>query len=171
MQIIKGLLASLVLCGLIQPAWSDGVACELQTGCVGRLRIGDSRAAVEKLIGRKVALQFAGDGRAGLTLDKRNDIRRLGFSLPLQISATATDIFFVTQPSMAVVEMISLAIPCTDVQRLRQEAESVGVPTVANPKGGWRVDEQQSRQKFIWGADSQPVCRLWIRAARPIGTS
>lgn len=132
-------------------------------GCLGRIRIGDSLAAVEKLVGRKVELQFAGDERAGLSLESDQDIRRLGIALPSGSPIKAADIFFVTRSPQPVVDMISLGISCEDVQRLRTQVEARGISTLAATKGGWRVDHKKRPREFMWGADTAPVCRLWMR--------
>lgn len=132
---------------------------------MGRIRIGDSVAAVEKLIGRKVDLQFAGNERAGLSLESIQDVRRLGITLPKASSIATADFFFAVRSPQPVIDMVSLGIPCKDVQGLRTQADASGISTVATAKGGWRVDERKKPQKFVWGADMAPVCRFWLRGA------
>ena len=144
--------------------WADRIACGLPYGCLGRIRIGDSSAAVERLIGRKVDLQFAGDGRVGLSLESSKDLRRLGITQPNVSLITAADIFFIVRTPLPVVDMVSLGIPCEDVQRLRAQSQKSGVRTLDAGKGGWRVDRPKF-DKYVWGADMAPVCRFWIRGA------
>jgi hypothetical protein len=161
MRFIAVFLILLLLGFSTLQASAGGGSCDVQEGCLGRIRIGDSLAAVETLIGRKLELQFAGDGRAGVSLASDQNTRRLGIALTSE-SSTA-DIFFVTRTPQPVVDMISLQVSCEYVQRLRKQAEVRGIATRGDAKGGWRVDDKKEPREFVWGADTAPVCRFWLR--------
>lgn len=148
---------------LAVPAPANEVACELQQGCLGRIRIGDSLAAVETLIGRRIELQFAGDNRAGVSLESSQGIRQLGLALPAVSSVKSADVFFETRSSSPVIDVVSLEVPCEDVRRLRYWAQAEGVSTLTTAKSGWRVDESMKPQAFVWGGEATPVCRVWVR--------
>lgn len=148
---------------LALPASADVVACDLQQGCLGLVRIGDSLPAIEKRIGRKLELQFAGDDRAGVSFEARQDLRQLGFALPAVSSVKSADIFFETRSSQPVIDMVSLEVSCEDVRRLRYQARAEGISTLTTAKSGWRVDERMKPQAFVWGGETTPVCRVWVR--------
>ncbi len=136
--------------------------CDLSAGCVGRVNVGSSIADVEAVLGRKVVLEFAGDGRFGLSVDASSEIKQLSFHIPTNPTVQAADFFLHDSPQGVIVEMISLAVACSDVGALRRFAVASGVQVGAT-KNGWATQLAKDSGRFVWGGDTQPICRLWVR--------
>jgi hypothetical protein len=149
---------------LVQPAFAGADKCTYDMGCLGKIRIGSSSANVERLLGHKISLQFAGDGRAGLGVEKVEELRRLGLSkLRGDVPIKSAALFFTVAKKSVAIDFIGLGIPCADVKRLRQNTEALGTPTVDSKGGGWRVVPHKGANTFVWGAAETPACRFWIR--------
>jgi len=151
-----------LLRGFAQTAQSNGYVCELRSGCLGTLQIGQSRADLEKHLGRRLSLEFAGDGRAGVSIVGRAEIDKLGIASAMDVMVKDVDIFLSIRPKSESIEMISMRLACADVDKLRSRLAKDGVATTVNNGNGWRLED--SKSKFYFGAEKQPVCRFWLRA-------
>ena len=138
---------------------AHGLRMELEAGRFGALSVGMQSVAIERLLNRPLALQFAGDRRRGVTIEARSDLDRLGLAKLHGQPVSGIDVFFVDQGAEMSVEFISLGVPCSSVPLLGRElGVAVEQPTNAS-------SASQSKRRYMWGVESKPSCRVWLRAA------
>ena len=159
------LLATASCCAQGQGSSAPGLeAKRFLEGRVGVLSIGMTTSQLEQRLKRPLELQFAGDGRAGVSFDESADLERFGVSTLFDADVEAIDILFKTQGNDLLVEFIYLGIPCAKVSQLqarlstlrrqRQTEDAIcasGVPAYKN--------------RYVGGADERPSCRVWLREA------
>ena len=159
------LLATASCCAQGQGSSATGLeAKRFLEGSVGVVSIGMTTSHLEQYLKRPLELQFAGDGRAGVSFEESADLGRFGVSTLFGANVKGIDILFKKRGSDLLVDFISLGVPCAKVSQLkarlstlrrqRQTEEAIrasGVPAYKN--------------RYVGGAEERPSCRVWLREA------
>lgn len=134
----------------------------LARGIVGHLQIGMPLSKVESLVGRTVEVGFAGDQRAGLSFSETKELNMLGLAQLAEVPVIAADVFLVVSAESAKVEIVSLAVPCDSIGTLAAQLSSGEGALRWQGTSGWKNIDR--RYKYVWGAETKPECRFWLRA-------
>ena len=134
----------------------------LARGIVGHLQIGMRLSKVESLVGRTVEVGFAGDQRGGLSFSETKELNMLGLTQLAEVFVAAADVFLLVSTASAKVEMVSLAVPCDSIGTLAAQLSSGERALRWQGTSGWKNIDR--RYKYVWGAETKPVCRFWLRA-------
>ena len=133
----------------------------LASGVLGELRIGMSVRTLEARLGKKVQLAFAGDNRAGLSIEKKQDLLSLKIAQVAGVPAQGADLLMTDRNGELRVEMVVLGVPCSSVAALETKLRTSAEAVRKDDKGGWSNHDQ--RYKYVWGAETKPVCRFLLR--------
>jgi hypothetical protein len=156
-----GILLGLVL-QMLQAA-SARIPESLLSGEIGAVKLGSTLSRIENQIHRQAELDFLGDGRGGLALQSKSDLRTLGLESFVGVPVSDIELLFVKREGVFRVSMVSLSIPCEHVGRLKRELGGGATATVNTTDSSWTVHDPSS--KFLWGVTFKPVCSFWIRNA------
>ena len=142
---------------------TEAVAKELSEGRVGRLSIGMASSQLEQRLKRKLEVQFAGQGRAGASLEQPAELERLGVRTILGVRVKGVDIFFIEEGNNLTVDFVSLGIACPAAPELQSKLspESHLSATEIHIAAG----PSPSHKRYIWSVEVKPTCRLWLREA------
>jgi hypothetical protein len=138
---------------------AHGLRLELEAGRIGALSVGMQSEAIERMLKRPLALQFAGEKHRGVTIEAPSDLGRVGLTKLHGQPVSSIDVFFMDQGAGMSVDFISVGVPCSSVPLLGRElAAAIQQPNKAS-------SALQSERRYVWGVESKPSCRVWLRAA------
>lgn len=135
----------------------------LDEGRMGELFIGMPPAQIEKKLHRSLALQFAGEGRAGLTLERPAELQKIRLRTFMGAPVESIDVIFAHREGALQIDFISIGIPCQAVTSLQDRVKAI--PHAARPEPAHTSRTASQKQHFRWGAESKPSCRVWLSEA------
>ena len=142
---------------------TETVAKDLSAGRVGRLSIGMASSHLEQNLKRKLEVQFAGQGRAGASLEQPAELERLGVRKILGARVIGVDIFFIEEGNNLTVDFVSLGIACSEIPELQSKLSpeshlsAAEIQTASGPS--------PSQKRYTWSVEVKPTCRVWLREA------
>jgi hypothetical protein len=161
-------LAIVFICTSVsaQGQMNDSASSDLSrlvAGHVGELFIGMVPADIEKRLQKSLALRFAGEGRAAVTLEKQAELQRLQLRSFMSTPIESVDVFFTERKGSLRIDFISVGVPCQEVTSL--QARLKVLPHASAPEPAQANHSATAKQPFRWGAESKPSCRLWLSEA------
>jgi hypothetical protein len=136
---------------------------QLFAGRVGELFIGMAPAEIEKRLKRSLALQFAGEGRAGITLEKQTELQGIQLRTFMGTPVESVDVFFTERKGALRIDFISVGVPCQEVTLLQARMKVLPHASAHDPAQA--SGSASAKQPFRWGADREPRCRVWLSEA------
>lgn len=100
---------------------AHGLRLELEAGRIGALSVGMQSEAIERMLKRPLALQFAGEKHRGVTIEAPSDLGRVGLTKLHGQPVSSIDVFFMDQGAGMSVDFISVGVPCSSVPLLGRE--------------------------------------------------
>jgi hypothetical protein len=157
-----GLVANLTAVPCRASPETEALYKDFEMGRVGAVSIGVSVESLERLLGHRLKLGFAGDHRAGVTLTHPGDLKKLGVTHIDGRKVEDIEIMFDDRGKKTNVEFISVGLSCEDVREiglaLKEDHDTIHL----DGDGGWRRDGGKAR--FFWGGDPKRGCSIWVRS-------
>lgn len=143
-------------------AFANDLPLNLTNGEIGQLRIGQSVTDVENILGHQLNLDFLGDGRDGLVIENKDDLRSVEALKFDGVNVEGVELLFIKTNGPYRLSFISMLLACDDVRTIGKRLNTSKRTVVLKKDGSWTTASRKS--KYLLAGETLKGCSVWLRA-------